>query len=142
MVKAARPGGRIVLEDDDHDVLRLHPHPPKAWATWQAYVAVYERLGNDAYVGRKLVSLLHQAGARPIRNDWLWFGGCAGDQTFTALAENFAGILRGAKESALKFGLIEPREFDAGLSELDAWKGLPDASLWFAICWAEGVRTE
>ncbi|HEX5132651.1 MAG TPA: methyltransferase domain-containing protein, partial [Candidatus Krumholzibacteria bacterium] len=25
MVRALRPGGRIVLEDDDHDVLRLHP---------------------------------------------------------------------------------------------------------------------
>ena len=28
MIKALRPGGRIVLEDDPHDTLRLWPEPP------------------------------------------------------------------------------------------------------------------
>src|SRR4051812_4913370 len=28
MMKAVRPGGRLVLQDDDHDILRLWPEPP------------------------------------------------------------------------------------------------------------------
>src|SRR5262249_38154988 len=47
MVRAVRPGGRVVLEDDDHDVLRLWPEPPGFWPVWQAYIRTYDRLGGD-----------------------------------------------------------------------------------------------
>ena len=30
MVRAVKPGGRVVLADDDHDLLRLWPEPPGA----------------------------------------------------------------------------------------------------------------
>src|SRR5207249_1224128 len=59
LVEAARPGGRIVLEDDDHEVLRLWPDPPGFAELWRAYQRSFDRLGNDPYVGRRLVSLLH-----------------------------------------------------------------------------------
>src|SRR5262245_31819823 len=38
MVRAVRPGGRVVLADDDHDVLRLWPEPPGLREAWQAYL--------------------------------------------------------------------------------------------------------
>ena len=82
MVRAARPGGRIVLADDDHDVLRLWPEPPGFTTVWQAYIRTYDRLGNDPFVGRRLVGLLHAAGAVQFRNHWLFFGSCAGMPTF------------------------------------------------------------
>src|SRR5262245_1028011 len=68
MVRAVRPGGRVVLADDDHDVLRLWPEPPGLGPIWHAYVRSYDRLGNDPYVGRRLVALLPGAGANPVRN--------------------------------------------------------------------------
>src|SRR2546426_687255 len=37
MVRAVRPGGRVVLSDDDHDVLRLYPELPAFDAVWRAY---------------------------------------------------------------------------------------------------------
>src|SRR5712691_9698407 len=67
MVRAVHPGGRIVLADDDHDVLRLWPEPPGFSDLWNAYVRTYDRIGNDPFVGRRLVSLLHDAGAQPRR---------------------------------------------------------------------------
>jgi SAM-dependent methyltransferase len=36
MVRAVRPTGRIILEDDDHDFLRLWPEPDGFAALWQA----------------------------------------------------------------------------------------------------------
>jgi ubiquinone/menaquinone biosynthesis C-methylase UbiE len=36
MVRAVRPGGRIVLADDDHGVLRLWPEPPGWMSLWDA----------------------------------------------------------------------------------------------------------
>src|SRR5919204_622789 len=76
MVRAVRPGGRIVLADDDHDVLRLWPEPAAVRAVWQAYCGTYERMGNDPYVGRRLPALLHGAGAVPRRSTWIFFGAC------------------------------------------------------------------
>src|SRR5207248_381216 len=72
MVRAVRPGGRIILEDDDHDVLRLWPEPLGVRLLWEAYMRTYDRLGNDPYAGRRLVEWLHRAGAAPVRNTWIF----------------------------------------------------------------------
>jgi ubiquinone/menaquinone biosynthesis C-methylase UbiE len=138
MVRAVRPGGRVVLADDDHDVLRLCPEPPGFRQLWEAYMRTYDRLGNDPYVGRRLVSLLHEAQAKPTRNNWVFFGSCAGHALFKPLVGNLANILRGARETILRFCLFEAEQFDQTLTHLDEWGGRPDAALWFSICWAEG----
>jgi ubiquinone/menaquinone biosynthesis C-methylase UbiE len=138
MVRAARPGGRIVLADDDHDVLRLHPAAPRVERLWRAYLETYTRAGNDPFVGRRLVELLVAAGARPRRNDWIFFGACAGADDFAPVIDNLSGILHGAR-AAIAQGLSE-REIDEGLEELERWRRREDAALWFALCWAEGLR--
>lgn len=138
MVRAARPGGRIVLADDDHDVLRLHPAAPRVERLWRAYLETYVRAGNDPFVGRRLVELLAAAGAQPRRNDWIFFGSCAGAQDFGPVLDNLTGILDGAR-AAIGHGLSGD-EIDAGLEELRRWREREDAALWFALCWAEGRR--
>src|ERR1041384_5571015 len=64
MVAAARRGGRIVLSDDDHPLLNLWPEVPGFVELWRAYMGAYVHLGCDPFVGRRLVSLLSEAGAR------------------------------------------------------------------------------
>jgi SAM-dependent methyltransferase len=141
LVRAAKPGGRIVLEDDDHDVLRLHPEPPGVATLWRGYMATYDRLGNDPVVGRRLVTLLTEAGAAPRCNTWLFFGACAGDPRLGPLVENMAGLLEGARDEILAGGSMNRAEIDRALAALRAWGQRPDASFWFARCWAEGVRS-
>ena len=102
----------------------------------------YERNGNDPWVGRKLVELLHAAGASPARNDWLFFGGCAGDGRLELFVRNLAGLFEGAREEILAGGEFDARRFEAALAALRAWGGRSDAAFWFARCWAEGVRKE
>lgn len=140
MVRAVRPGGRILLADDDHDVLRLWPEPPGLAAVWRAYMRTYDRLGNDPIIGRRLVQLLHGAGARPVRNTWVFFGACAGQAEFRPLVENLAVILEGARDAIVAPGLVEGGVFDEALAGVRRWGRRPDAAIWFAICWAEGVR--
>lgn len=140
MVRAARPGGRIILADDDHDILRLHPEPPGVRSLWKAYIRSYDRVGNDPYIGRRLVSLLHQARATPVRNDWIFFGGCAGQSVFPLLVSNLVEVVAGAKEAILRFDLFDGEQFDQTLSNLRSWGRRPDASIWFAICFSEGVK--
>ena len=140
MVRAVRPGGRIVLADDDHDVLRLWPEPPGMYDLWRAYMRTYDRIGNDPFVGRRLVQLLVQAGAKPVRNSWIFFGGCAGMESFPVLAANMAGVVRTARQTMIDMRLVEPGTFDRVMDEYDAWSKRPDAAVWFAVAWAEGTR--
>lgn len=140
MVLAVRPGGRVVLQDDDHDVLRCHPEPPGFGPLWRAYERTYDRIGCDPYVGRRLVSLLHQAQARPVRCDFVFFGGCAGEERFAGLVENMIGLFLGARDPIVEGGLLPAPEFERAVEELRQWGERPDAAFWYAIFWAEGVR--
>lgn len=139
MVRAVRPGGRIVLEDDDHEILRLWPEPPGLGAIWNAYMRSYDRAGNDPLVGRRLVQLLHQAGAEPRRSTWIFFGACAGHADFELYVENLALIIEGAADAIVSTGIAR-EDLSAAMSSLRAWKRRRDAAFWFAMSWAEGTR--
>jgi SAM-dependent methyltransferase len=139
MVRAVRPGGRVVLADDDHDVLRLWPVVPEFDAVWRAYVRSYEVMGNDPYVGRKLPALLHAAGARPVRSTSIFFGACAGNTEFPPLISNLVRVVDGAAGAMAEHGLLDGSSVRAGVRALEEWSGRPDASLWLIICLAEGI---
>ena len=140
MVRAVKPGGRIVLADDDHGVLRLWPEPPGWMSLWDAYMLAYDRAGNDPHVGRRLVQLLHEAGTQPVRNTWVFFGGCAGMETFPILTANMAGVVRTARDTIIAQRLFDAGDFDRVMEDYRVWSQRPDAALWFSVAWAEGVK--
>lgn len=140
MAAAVRPGGRVVLEDDDHEQLRLWPEPPHVMAIWRAYLRTYDRLGCDPIVGRRLVQLLAAAGLRPRRIELLPFGACSGQETFLPLVRNLADIFRGARAAILATGGATAAEFDAALAAIEVFGARGDAAIWYTISWAEGVK--
>jgi SAM-dependent methyltransferase len=140
MLRAVRPGGRIVVQDEDHDILRLWPEPEGVMEIWRAYIRGYEIRGLDPFVGRRLPAILLEAGARPVRSAWIDFGGCAGTARFGALVENMARVLESAEEAVVGAGLAEGPEFHAAISSLRAWGGCRDAALWYALACVEGIR--
>lgn len=140
MVRAVRHGGRIVLADDDHDVMRLYPEPAGFNDLWRAYMRTYDRNGNDPYIGRRLVSLLHEAGALPVRSTWIFFGGCAGMPIFDVLTANMIGVVSTAREALLKNHFIDETACDDAVRAYQSWAGRTDAAIWFSMCWAEGVK--
>ncbi|HKW14053.1 MAG TPA: methyltransferase domain-containing protein [Candidatus Krumholzibacteria bacterium] len=140
MVRAVKPGGRVILEDDDHEALILFPALPEFEAVWRAYARAYDVGDRDPRIGRKLVALLAAAGAQPTRCDWPFFGSCAGAETFDAIITNCRAILTGARESIVRDGAISGGDLDAGLRAYDTWRTRPDASYWYCTFWAEGRR--
>jgi len=140
MVRAARPGGRIVLADDDHPLLRPWPEIPGFVPLWSAYQEAFRRLGNDPEIGKRLVSLLHDAGAKPRRNTWVFFGSCAGSEDWETLVQNLLGVLRTGRSTIEEHRLLAPEAFDYGMKEIAAWAERPDAACWYAFAVAEGVR--
>ncbi|MEJ8566989.1 methyltransferase domain-containing protein [Elongatibacter sediminis] len=140
MVASVRPGGRVVLLDDDHEVMRFGPDTPALDAAWSAYWRSYRTLGCDPLIGRRLVSLLHGAGARPVRAEQVFYGACAGEPAFNAVVDNLAGVLAGAREAVLAAGQISAAAYDQGLDELTALASKPDGVVWYVINLAEGRR--
>jgi SAM-dependent methyltransferase len=140
MVNAVKVGGRVILEDDDHDVMRMWPELPVADRLWQTYADTYHRIGNDPFIGRQLVALLHEAGASPRRNRWLPFSSCAGHPLFRAFVENFAGVLTSARSAIIDSSSWSEQEFDDAAAAIEEWGRRPDAAIWYGTCWAEGVR--
>ena len=70
--------GRIVLFDDDHELLRLSPACPQAERAWRIYWEGYRDRGHDPLVGRRLTQLLHEAGARSLRVTTVFYGAVKG----------------------------------------------------------------
>lgn len=140
MVKAVRPGGRIVLLDDDHDLLRFWPEPPGLVDVWQAYFESYRAIGNDPLIGRKLPQLLHQAGAVPSRIDYVLYGACSGEAAFVGIVGNLVGVLQGARATVLATGKIATKEYDNAVLALQQFAAVPGATIWYVINFAEGIK--
>ncbi len=140
LVRAVRPGGRIVLADDDHDVLRLWPEPPG-----------FMRSGRRIFVAMTAWVTTHtSAGA--------WLGFCMPPERYQpATTGSFSeavrecllspislrtceSILVGARMPILSTAHIEEDAFDHAIEALMSWGTRPDAAFWFAMCWAEGTR--
>jgi SAM-dependent methyltransferase len=140
MVNAVRPGGRIMLLDDDHDQMRFWPEPDGLATVWEAYYNTYKALGNDPLVGRKLPELLLQAGAQPSRIDYVFYGACVGEPTFGGIVDNLWGVLDGARDSVLAAGGISAGIYDQAMRGLRDFGSVPGASVWYSFNFAEGIK--
>ena len=98
MVTAVRPGGRIVLVDDDHEHLQMSPECPEMERLWRVYWESYRDHGFDPVVGRRLMGLLAEAGARPLRVASVFYGACRGMEIFDAVVDNLIGVIASSVE--------------------------------------------
>ncbi len=140
LVRAIRPGGRVVLVDDDHALLRLWPEPPGLSRLWSAYVDLYADQDTDPYVGRRLVELLAQAGARLSRCTSLFYGGCSGDASFQDVVENLAQVLEGVSERIVRSHKMQRGEIAQTVTALREWARGEGRAVWYGLPWAEGTR--
>lgn len=140
LVRAIRPGGKVVLEDDDHESLILYPDPPGFRTLWSAYIRSYDRLGNDPFIGRRLVALMYDAGLRNMRNDVVFFGDCFGTPTFDGFVNNLIGVVESARPTLVGGNLIGEKSMDNAFENLREWARLPYAAFWYEIYWACGVK--
>jgi len=87
-----------------------------------------------------VAALLHEAGARPTRCTWLFFGACAGEPTFPAFVENLHFLLAATRDTIVGAGLLGAGEVDEALAQIRRFGKLPDAAFWYAVAYAEGVK--
>ncbi|MBX2817199.1 MAG: class I SAM-dependent methyltransferase [Saprospiraceae bacterium] len=137
---ALQTGGRLIIMDDDHANFRIWPHSNLFQEAWSALCSGFMRRGHDPYIGRKMVSLVYDAGFRESKIDWVRFGGCADQPDFPIYADNLIALFQGIERD-----LVDKEEWSISKirnlhTELACWKEKPDASLWYAANWVETVK--
>lgn len=140
MLRAARPGGRIVLVDDDHSLMLFDPDAGAMAALFDDYAHQFERLGHHPFIGRRLASLLHTAGARVVQTTQINFGASAGEPGFRAIVGNLVTAIHGARAGIVESGSWSEADFDAALVEFQTWAQRADATIWYALPAAVAVR--
>jgi ubiquinone/menaquinone biosynthesis C-methylase UbiE len=126
MVRAAKPGGAIVLEDINHAAIFCYP----ACAAVDRYITLYNQVaqlkGADPEIGPKLPDLLRQANAHAIQlhvvQPAFLEGGAKRIHQITL--ENIA-------ESIIAGGLAAPAELAAVAAELEAFAQNPHTLVGF-----------
>lgn len=66
MVRVCRPGGKVMFQDLDGQLLWNYPEEPALQKALETVVTGLSKTGFDAFVGRKLFSLAHKAGLENI----------------------------------------------------------------------------
>jgi SAM-dependent methyltransferase len=140
MVSAVRPGGRVVLVDDDHELRRLWPPCPEMERLWRIYWESYGDAGTDPLVGRRLCALLLEGGARPVRVASVFYGAVRGMELFDPVADNLVGVIRGAAEGLFAGHRITPGEMQSALTAFGSWRCHEAATIWYSLPLAEGLR--
>ncbi len=138
--RALKEGGRIYLIDDDHANFRISPEVPAFDLLWPAYCQVYEDAGNDPYIGRRFVSLLHEADFEKIEIDFILFGAARQQEDFSVYASNLVDIISQARTGIGQVLGITDVKFDEYLGDILEWSTRPDAALWYFANWAKGVK--
>ena len=131
-----RPGGRLMLADDDHDALRLWPEVPGFAELWREYSRYFDATVGDAIAGRKLAEWLTLAGAELVSTRSLSFGCCSSDSTFSRACDRLRSML---EELAHRWNLDE-QALQSVLEKLESFAKHEGASIWHVLRMAEGRR--
>ena len=141
MKRALRPGGKIILADDDHQAMILYPEPEGFQRLWTAYIDAFIEVGNDPFIGRKLPRLLHDAGFADVQNDMVFFGDTSGSDTFIPYIKNLSQVIATAKSVMLESKALSIDQFDEALAQLLKWAELKYATAYYPLCIAVGIKS-
>ncbi|OOG23214.1 SAM-dependent methyltransferase [Thioalkalivibrio denitrificans] len=115
-----RPGGTITVIEGDHGSAFFHPDSDAARAAIRSLVELQARTGGNALIGRSLYPLLRRAGYRQIsvspRTVYADAGKPEMVDGFTK--RTFTAMIEGARQSAIREGIVEPAVFDRGVRDL------------------------
>ena len=141
MKQALRPGGRIWLADDDHQAMTLFPVPEGFPELWTAYMDAFIEIGCDPFIGRKLHRLLMDQGFEQIHIDTVFFGDCAGTESFAGFTRNLIEVIGTARTVMTENNLITGQAYESAIGALQKWAENRDAAIWYPLCIATGIKS-
>ena len=106
--------------EGDHGSAFFHPDDADARDAIACLVELQRRAGGDALIGRRLTSLLMQAGFGQVRTTprCVHADAATPERADAFTRRTFAAMVAAARDPAVRAGLIDPARFDAGIAAL------------------------
>lgn len=128
MKRVTKKDGIVAVSDFDDATLIWHPGVPKLEALWNGFRNYSKNKGSDRHVGRKMSSLLSQAGLSPVE---IYLHTVSATQytpaALAAITGIFSGILEQSKDDLIKDGFTTPQEHEQGMREWEVLRNDPGA---------------
>ncbi len=121
MISLLRPGGMIVLEDVDNISWLCQPDHPSWSVLRDAFFAVYQANGGDAFIGRRLPDYLRSAGVSNIQVKVHVDAAVSDDYRRTHLLS----LLDFIRDDVISAGLLTENELTTHSEALEAHLGNP-----------------
>lgn len=120
MRRVTRPGGRVHVVAEDYAMMHFHPVDRDTDLFWhRGPIAFAERIGSDLRMGRRMFTMLHEAGFEEVTVNYVIV------DTARVPRETFARIWTAWRDG---YSAVIARHTDLSLEEIHAhWKTMLDA---------------
>jgi len=137
------PGGTITVIEGDHGSTYFHPDSAAARKAVQCQVELQRRAGGNANIGRSLYPLLCGAGysAVSVSPRMVYVDASKPGLVDGFTRKTFTAMIAGVRSAALEAGLVEEREFDEGIRDLER-TAETDGTFCYTFFKATGVRDD
>jgi ubiquinone/menaquinone biosynthesis C-methylase UbiE len=141
MARAARPGGRVLVLDYNHQKIAWRPAPPPAALTfYAAFLRWRAEAGFDNAMADRLAELFTKAGLADVRTTGQHEVVERGDADFEAHAGIWAEVAASRGQQMVEDGAITEAEREAGEAAFRAWGAGASERLEHYLLCVEGVR--
>ena len=115
-----KTGGSMTVIEGDHGSTYFHPDSEAAHDAIKCQVELQRLGGGNALIGRELYPLMVEAGLERVHVSprMVYVDGSRPDLIEGFTRRTFIAMIEGVREPAIKAGLIEPEDFDAGIRGL------------------------
>ncbi len=115
-----KDGGTITVVEGDHGSACFYPDSAYARKAIHCQVAVQEKAGGNALIGRALYPLLRKAGFESVRVSprMVYADASKPDLVECFIKRTFTAMIEGVRRSSIDEGLIDEAEFDMGITDL------------------------
>lgn len=131
MFRVLKTGGRLFLQENNILINALHPDCPSYAVVLGKFAELQSRMGGDSEIGRKLFSLLKQAGFHSIALSIAPEVHHYDLPTFDPWVTNMTEIIKGARDRLLGLEGVSASLLEAAVSELDSLRKDPRGSAYF-----------
>ncbi len=128
-MRLLRPGGTLVAVDADDGLFAIHPEPPPLAEAIRLSEALQREVGGDRRIGRKLPTLLEQAGFEEVELKAMALTSSdLGPSAFARLAVSF------------RLNRLLEKHGDSARPLVDAVDRFLEKNQWYGVACILGVR--
>jgi ubiquinone/menaquinone biosynthesis C-methylase UbiE len=115
-----KPSGTITVIEGDHGSAYFHPDSESAHRAIECQVQLQRKAGGNALVGRELYPLLTKAGFKEAKVSprMVYVDATRPSLVDGFIKKTFTAMIEGVREPALRTGIANAEDFDAGIRAL------------------------